>query len=147
VDGFLGRWEKVNNALQYGYDERQDEPTGPIERIRNRYMPTKISTAIPGILNSGLLPVHLKTRMAAPTETVIANRAKTAVIAVVIFSSLATKKAKKGNTSWKGNLKVFDSKTITVQAIAIRSAARFRPGKGFSSSQRICKSPAGACFI
>jgi hypothetical protein len=70
------------------------KPTGPIDKIRNRYMPTKISTAIPGILNSGLSPVHLKTRMAAPTETVIANRVKTAVIAVVIFSFLAVNSAR-----------------------------------------------------
>jgi hypothetical protein len=46
--------------------------------------------------------------MATPTENVIANRAKIAVIAVVICSSLATNRARKGNTSWKGNLKVFE---------------------------------------
>src|ERR1700722_8218925 len=123
------------------------KPTGPIDKMRNRYMPTKISTAIPGILNSGRLPVHLKTRMAAPTETVIAKRVKTAVIAVVIFSSFAVNRTKKGKTSWKGNLKVFDSNTIAVHAIAIRKVARSRPGKGLSSAHRARHRLICCCFV
>src|SRR5258708_11739539 len=93
-------------------------PTAPIESTRNKYIPTKISAAIAGIRNSARSPAYLKIRIDAPTATVIANKAKTAVIAVVTFSSLDVNKTRKGRTSWSGNLNEFDTKTTAVRAIA-----------------------------
>src|SRR5258708_25644954 len=91
-------------------------PTAPIESTRNKYIPTKISSAMAGILNSARPLVYLKIRIDAPTATVMANKAKSAVIAVVTFSSLTVNKTKKGSTSSSGNRNVFDTKTSAGQA-------------------------------
>ena len=52
-----------------------------------------------GILNSARPLVYLKIKMDAPTATVMENKAKSAVIAVVTSSSLTVNKTRKGRMS------------------------------------------------